>query len=123
MKFNILNALKGIGGEYEVQRVLGALGTLTYVASVPLFVATRVIKDVSVTEFCIAYPGGLAACITATAGAIALKDRNVAASKVVERTGAVPAAPPAGPRVHQEALADQEEASGEGGSIAERKKP
>lgn len=81
---SILAALRGIGGEYEVQRVLGAIGTLTYTVSVPIFVAAGVIKDVSVTEFCLAYPGGLAACIGATAGAIALKDRNVATAKAIE---------------------------------------
>ncbi len=95
----ILNALKGIGGEYEVQRVLGAIGTLTYTVAVPIFVAAGTIKDVSVTEFCLAYPGGLAACIGATAGAIAWKDRSVATAKVIETTGAIPAAPPVGPRV------------------------
>ncbi|MEN2711414.1 hypothetical protein [Sphingomonas sp. VL_57B] len=79
---NILNALKGIGGDYEVQRVLGAVGTLTYTFSVPVLVATGVIKDVDITAFCLAYPGGLAACIGATAGAIALKDRQVAQAKV-----------------------------------------
>lgn len=96
---NILDALRGISGEFEVQRVLGAVGTLTYTFSVPLFVATGVIAGVSVTEFCLAYPGGLAACIGATAGAIALKDRNVATAKIIEQTGAVPAKPPAGPPV------------------------
>lgn len=102
MKLNILNALKGIGGEFEVQRVLGAVGTLTYVACVPAFVATGIISGVSVTEFCLAYPGGLAACIGATAGAIALKDRNVATAKVIQDTGAIPAKPPAGPSVQPE---------------------
>jgi hypothetical protein len=79
------NALRGIGGEYEVQRILGAFGTLTYVVAVPAFVAAGRFGDVTVTEFCIAYPAGLAACIGATAGAIALKDRNVASAKVTER--------------------------------------
>lgn len=102
----ILNALKGIGGEYEVQRVLGAIGTVTYVFAVPIFVATGTIKGVSVTEFCLAYPGGLAACIGATAGAIALKDRSVATAKVVERTGAIPVAPPVGPAVPVEPATD-----------------
>lgn len=78
MSWSITNALKGIGGEFEVQRVLGAVGTLTYIAIVPVFVSTGIIKEVSVTEFCLAYPGGLAACIGATAGSIALKDRAVA---------------------------------------------
>lgn len=74
---NIARALCGITGEPEIQRLLGAIGTLTYVFSVPVFVATGYIANVTVTEFCLAYPGGLAACIGATAGAIALKDRNV----------------------------------------------
>lgn len=94
---SILNMLRGIGGEYEVQRVLGALGTTIYAAAVPAFVAFGTVKDVSVTEFCLAYPAGLAACIGATAGAIVLKDRGVASSKVIEQTGTVPAAPPAAP--------------------------
>ena len=79
------NALRGIGGEYELQRILGALGTLTYTIAVPAFVALGKFGDVSTTEFCLAYPGGLAACIGATAGAIALKDRNVASAKVIEK--------------------------------------
>lgn len=95
----LLNALKGSGGEYEVQRVLGALGTLTYTFAAPLFVAVGKFGDVSVTEFCLAYPGGLAACIGATAGSIALKDRQVATAHVIRETGAVPAPPPAGPQV------------------------
>lgn len=102
MRWSVLNALKGIGGEYEVQRLLGALGTVAYVASVPLFVATGVIGGVSVTEFCLAYPSGLAACVGATAGAIALKDRHVATSKIIQETGAIPAKPPAGPSVKPE---------------------
>lgn len=81
---SLMNMFRGIGGEFEVQRVLGAVGTLTYTFAVPLFVALGTIRDVSVTEFCLAYPGGLAACVGATAGAIALKDRNVAQAKVTE---------------------------------------
>lgn len=102
----IINALKGIGGEFEVQRVLGAIGTLTYTVSVPALVATGVIKDVDITAFCLAYPGGLAACIGATAGAIAWKDKAVASAKVTEQTGAIPAAPPDGPRVPAGAVDD-----------------
>lgn len=93
---SILNMLRGIGGEYEVQRVLGAFGTVTYVVMAPALVWAGKITA-SFDSFCLAYPAGIAACITATAGAIALKDRNVATSKVIEQTGAVPAAPPAGP--------------------------
>lgn len=85
MKNSIISSLRGISGEFEIQRILGALGTLTYVVAVPAFVAAGRFGDVSTTEFCLAYPGGLAACIGATAGAIALKDRNVASAKVTEK--------------------------------------
>lgn len=108
---SIFNALKGIGGEFEVQRVLGAVGTTVYTFSAPVFVATGVIGEVSLTEFSLAYPAGLAACIGATAGAIAYKDKAVAAAKVTETTGAIPAAPPAGPKASAGAPTD--EATGE----------
>ncbi len=92
----LLNALKGIGGEFEVQRVLGAFGTVTYVVMAPALVWAGKITA-SFDSFCLAYPAGIAACIGATAGSIALKDRNVAAAKIIQQTGTVPAAPPAGP--------------------------
>lgn len=96
---SILDALKGIHGGFEVQRILGATGTLVYVVAAPAFMALDVIKQVSLTEFALAFPTGLAACIGATAGAIALKDKAVAAAKITEQTGAIPAPPPEGPRV------------------------
>lgn len=99
----LLNALKGIGGEFEVQRVLGAFGTIVFIASAPALVwAGKIVA--SFDSFCLAYPAGIAACLAATAGSIALKDRNVAASKVIEQTGAIPAKPPAGPAPQPEDL-------------------
>jgi hypothetical protein len=89
----IFNMLKGISNEFEIQRVLGAIGTLTYTATAPLFIATGVIKGVTFAEFCLSFPTGLAACVGATAGAIALKDRQVAAAQVVRDTGALPTQP------------------------------
>ena len=77
---NLLNALKGIGGDFEVQRVLGAIGTLTYTFTAPALVWFGKVT-VSFDSFCIAYPAGLGACILTTAGAIALKDRQVAKAK------------------------------------------
>jgi len=82
----ILNALKGIGGEYEVQRILGAFGTVIYAVTAPALVWTGKVT-VSFDTFCLAYPTGLAACIGATAGAIALKDRQVAKAKAEEKIG------------------------------------
>lgn len=92
-----MNAFKGIGGEYEVQRLLGGIGTLMYIFTAPALVWFRVIPNVSLTEFSFAYPAGLAACVGATAGAIALKDRNVAVAKVTQETGAAPGLAAAAP--------------------------
>lgn len=76
----LFNALKGIGGEYEVQRILGAFGSITFIINAPALVwAGKIV--VSFDSFCLAFPAGLAACIGASAGAIALKDRNVAKAK------------------------------------------
>jgi len=80
----LLNALKGIGGEYEVQRIIGAFGSVVYIVSAPALVWAGKITA-SFDSFCLAYPAGIAACITATAGAIALKDRSVAKAKVIEK--------------------------------------
>ena len=80
----ILNAFKGIGGEYEVQRLLGAFGTMTFIVSVPLLVWAGKITA-SFDSYCLAYPAGIATLVGATAGAIALKDRQVAKAKVEER--------------------------------------
>lgn len=89
----LLNALKGITGEYEVQRILGAFGTITYVVMAPALVWAGKITA-SFDSFCLAYPAGIATCIAATAGAIALKDRQVATAKVIEQTGSQPGAAP-----------------------------
>lgn len=94
----ILNALKGITGEFEVQRILGAFGSITFIVMAPALVwAGKIVA--SFDSFCLAYPTGIAACIGATAGAIALKDRQTATARVINDTGAVPAPPPAGPQV------------------------
>jgi hypothetical protein len=82
---SILRALKGINGEYEVQRILGAIGTLTYIVSVPAFIWAGKVAA-TLDTFCLAYPTGLGVCIGATAGSIALKDRQVAKAKAETET-------------------------------------
>lgn len=111
---NILDALKGIDGGYEVQRVLGAFGSVVYIVTAPALVWSGRVTA-SFDSFCLAYPAGIAACIGATAGAIALKDRQVASAKVISQTGAVPVAPPAGPRVPTEDMEPRVPTGGGGG--------
>lgn len=80
----IFDALKGINGGYEIQRIIGAFGSVVFIVSAPALVWAGKITA-SFDSFCLAYPTGIAACIGATAGAIALKDRQVAKAKATER--------------------------------------
>lgn len=87
------NALKGIGGEYELSRLVGFFGGVTYVIGTHIFVGYEVIwlgRQFDVTAYCLAFSGGLAAIVTGTAGAVAWKDKGVASAKVIAQTGAVP---------------------------------
>lgn len=104
----LTNALRGAGGEFEINRVVGAVGTIAYIGCANAFVAINFAKGqtFNVTEYCLAFPGGLAVCVGAIAGAVSIKDRNVATAKVISETGAVPTPPPAGPPVPTESVAN-----------------
>lgn len=94
-------ALRGFGGEYEITRVLGGFVTLAYSVCVNFFAFWNIVvehRPFNIIEYCAAFPGGAVALIGAAAGAAALKDRNVATAKIIERTGAVPTkSPPSAP--------------------------
>lgn len=80
------NALKGIGGEFEITRVVGAIGGFSYILGAHAFVAWNMVegREFDLTAYCIAFPGGLGVVLTATAGAASIKDRNVAVAKATE---------------------------------------
>lgn len=98
---NILNAVKGISGEFEINRLIGGIGSAVYVVCGNAFVAWDMFEGhpFDITAYCLAFPTGLAAAVGATAGAVALKDRNVATARIIQDTGAVPTKAPAGPQV------------------------
>lgn len=78
---NLLDALKGISGGYELNRVVGAFGGAAYVIGAHVFVGYQTLwlqKGFDLTEYCLAFPAGLGVVVGTTAGAIALKDRQVA---------------------------------------------
>lgn len=100
--------LLGINGAPEISRVVGAFGALAYVVGAHVFLGYDVMylgHQFDLTAYCLAFPGGLAVIGGGTAGAVALKDRNVAAAKVIEATGSKPADPPAPAPQVQPALA------------------
>lgn len=80
------NALRGIGGEYEITRVVGFIGSVAYILGANGFVAWNMAegRPFDLTAYCVAFPGGLAAVIAAIAGAASVKDRNVAVAKATE---------------------------------------
>jgi hypothetical protein len=93
MKFNLL---RGIGGDFEINRVLGAVGTFAYIVGAHAFEAYDVIwkgNDFNVTAYCLAFPGGLGVAVASIAGAVALKDRNVAVAKATDANTAQVGAP------------------------------
>ncbi|MEJ7831355.1 MAG: hypothetical protein WKF79_00435 [Nocardioides sp.] len=86
-------AFKGIGGNYELNRLVGFFGGVAYTICANVFVGYDVFvqgKPFDITAYCLAFPAGVAAIAGGTAAAISLKDRNVASSRVIEQTGAVP---------------------------------
>lgn len=84
MMQGLTNALKGIGGEFEITRLLAAFGVLVYVLGAHAFVVWTMIRggEFDLVAYCTAFPTGLAVAVGGGAGATALKDRNVAAAKV-----------------------------------------
>lgn len=100
--------LKGIGGGYEINRVVGAFLALCYGFGAIGFTAWNMIegREFDVVAFCTAFSGGAALIVGGTAGAVAVKDRNVATATVIAATGSKPATPPApAPEVKPEIVA------------------
>ncbi len=98
----LTDALKGIGGQFELNRLVGFFGGVAYIIGGNFFVWYQVVwrgRVFDIAEYCLAFPGGLMVIAGGTAGAIAWKDKAVASAKVTEQTGAVPAPPLDGPPV------------------------
>lgn len=104
----ILNVVRGLNGTVELNRLSLFLAALGYVGGTLVFQAWAMHdgQDFDVTAFCLAFGGGFAALIGGGAGAVAIKDRNVASAKVIEATGSKPATPPAPPPVAQPELVE-----------------
>lgn len=83
------NIWRGIGGEPELSRVVGFLGGLAYIVGTHAFIAWDMIggRPFDLIAYCMAFPTGLAAVTGGTAAAVAIKDRNVARAKAVEKEG------------------------------------
>ncbi len=98
------NILKGISDEFEINRVVGAFGAGAYIIAAHIFLGYEVFwlhREFDLQTYCLVYPTGLGVAVAAIAGAVAIKDRNVASAKVIAQTGAVPTPALDGARVPQ----------------------
>lgn len=80
----LLQALKGVGGEFEITRLIGGVGALVYIVAANAFVAFDVLwlkHGFDVTAYCLAFPGGLAVAVGGTGAAASVKDRGVASAR------------------------------------------
>lgn len=93
--------IKGINGTPELNRVIGAFLGVCYGFGSLGFTAWNMANghQFDVVAFCASFSGGAALLAGGTAGAIAVKDRNVASSKIIEQTGAIPTKAAVGPQV------------------------
>lgn len=93
----IRNILKGLNGEYEYTRILGALGVVSYIVGAHIFEAWTVFwqsKPFDVVAYCAAFPAGLAVAVGVIATAAANKDKSTEVAKVIRDTGSLPGATP-----------------------------
>lgn len=83
MRFPRFEFLRGISGDFELGRVLGAIGGVNYVFWPPVFQAIDTFKNGhwDPAAFCAGYGGGFALTATGIGGFIALKDRSTAAAR------------------------------------------
>lgn len=86
----LANILRGIGGEFEIGRVLLASSGVAAITSPIGFQIADMAHNgwhFDVTAWCVAYPGGLAALAGIGVFAIGNKDRNVS---IARQTAAQP---------------------------------
>lgn len=83
---NFGNIIRGIGGEPEINRTIGAAGAAVYIVSTVAFQAWNMAegRPFDVTAFCIAYPAGLSAVVLAIGAAVTIKDRGVATARATD---------------------------------------
>jgi hypothetical protein len=93
------SVLRGAGGEIELNRLVGFVGGMAYIAGAHFFQFWDVVikgREFDLTAYCLAFPGGLAVAAGGSALAVAVKDRNVATARQIERSSDLPGPAPEG---------------------------
>ena len=83
---SITNILRGIGGDIEIGRVALSLGLVAAVISPVAFEVYEIGFNgghFNVTDWCLAYPGGLVALVAGGVFAIGNKEKQVAQARLL----------------------------------------
>lgn len=109
---NFGNIVRGIGGEPEINRTVGAIGTGAYIIGANAFVAWNMAKGhaFDITAYCLAFPAGLGVAVGSIAAAVTIKDRGVATARATDAATAQTVADTAAsttPASHAAKAADQ----------------
>lgn len=86
----ITNILRGIGGEFEIGRMLLASASAAAIFTPIAFEVYEIGWNgghFDVTAWCIAYPGGLVALVAGGVLSVGAKDRSVATAKATAGVG------------------------------------
>lgn len=90
---NFPKILRGVTGEPELVRSLGALGVGVYILAAHAFVLWDMARGThfDITAYCLAFPGGLTTIIAGVGTAAGIKDKAVAQARATESqtTGAI----------------------------------
>ena len=92
--------LRGANGGIEVNRLVGFMGGLAVIVGSLGFQGWDMWRGEAfrVSDFCLSLAGAVSLLTGGTGVAVALKDRQVAMAKVIDRTNSVPVRPSAGSR-------------------------
>lgn len=87
ISMSLSHILKGIGGESEIGRTLLTFGAAAVIITPVVFECWHLANGgkFNVTEWCLAYPGGIAALLTSGILSIGGKDRFVATARVTAK--------------------------------------
>ncbi|WP_226637017.1 hypothetical protein [Novosphingobium profundi] len=80
--------LRASSGEFETTRVLGTFGVLLYALGAHGLLLFETIgrgRPFDLATYCTAFPGGLVLLIGTAGGVAALKDRQVARSRAIDK--------------------------------------
>lgn len=83
---SLSNIFKGVGGEFEIGRVLLVVGVAATIVVPPIYLLVDMAHNgwhFDITAFCVSYPAGIVALVAGGVLAIASKEKSVAQARLL----------------------------------------